>query len=158
MWAKDPSVVFLAETWTDEARLIFIQDCLKFKHRFIAPRRNKSGGLVMYWKEEFDLTIETFSKNHIDATICKNKEGEWRFTGFYGESDTQLRHEAWAHLRNLKTRSQAPWLCAGDFNEVTKQSEKLGGRTWPHSQMQAFRDILDKCGFMDLGFVGSKFT
>ncbi|KAL4620439.1 hypothetical protein ACB092_06G154000 [Castanea dentata] len=71
----------------------------------------------MYWKEEFDLRIETFSKNHIDATICKNKEGEWRFIGFYGEPDTQLRHEAWAHLRNLRTRSQAPWLCAGDFNE-----------------------------------------
>ena len=61
-------------------------------------------------------------------------------------------------MRNLKTRSHAPWLCAGDFNEVTKQSEKLGGRTRPHSQMQAFRDVLDECGFMDLGFVGSKFT
>ena len=45
---------------------------------------------MMYWKEEFDLTIETFSKNHIDATIYKNKEGEWRFTGFYREPDTQL--------------------------------------------------------------------
>ena len=59
----------------DEARLILIQDHLKFKHRFIAPRRNKLGGLVMYWKEEVDLIIYTFSKNHIDATICKNKEG-----------------------------------------------------------------------------------
>ena len=24
--------------------------------------------------------------------------------------------------------------------------------------MQAFRDIIDECGFMDLGFVGSRFT
>ena len=76
VWAKDPFIVFLAETWSNEARLILIQDRLKFKHRFITPRRNKSRGLVMYWKEEVDLTIETLSKNHIDATICKNKEGE----------------------------------------------------------------------------------
>ena len=76
VWEKDPSIVFLAETWTNEARLILIQDRLKFKHKLITPRRNKSGGLVMYWKEEVDLTIETLSKNHIDATICKNKEGE----------------------------------------------------------------------------------
>ena len=67
---------------------------------------------MMYWKEQFDLTIETFLKNHIDATICKNKEREWRFIGFYEELDTQLRHEAWARLRNLRTRSQAPRLCA----------------------------------------------
>ena len=76
VWAKDPFVVFLAKTWVDETRIILIQDCLNFKHRFIATRRNKSGCLVKYWKEEFDLIIETFLKNHIDATICKNKEEE----------------------------------------------------------------------------------
>ena len=48
VWAKDPSVVFLAETWTDEARLTHIQDRLKFKNKFVAPRRHKAGGLVIY--------------------------------------------------------------------------------------------------------------
>ena len=57
---------------------------------------------------------------------------EWRFTGFYGEPDTQLRHEAWARLQSLKNWSAVLWICAGDFNEVTKQAEKLGGRTRPH--------------------------
>ena len=27
-----------------------------------------------------------------------------------------------------------------------------------HNQMQLFRDIIDDCGFLDLGFVGSDFT
>ena len=76
VWAKDPSIVFLAETWTGEARLTHIQDRLKFKNKFVAPRRHRVGGLVIYWKEEFDLTIEIFSKNHIDATIKKNKTEE----------------------------------------------------------------------------------
>ena len=49
-------------------------------------------------------------------------------------------------------------MCVGDFNEVTKQSKKIGGRTRPHGQMQAFRDVLDECGFMDLGFIGPMFT
>ena len=158
VWAKDPSVVFLAETWTDEVRLVLVQDRLKMKNKFIAPRRNKTGGLVIFWKEDFDLTIETFSQYHIDSTMKKNKEGKWRFTGFYGEPDTQKRHEAWGRLRSLKSRGKAPWLCAGDFNEVTKQSEKIGGRTQPHGQMQAFRDVLNECRFMDLGFVGPMFT
>ena len=47
-------------------------------------------------------------------------------------------HEAWGRLRNLKTRGQAPWICAGDFNEITKQFEKAEGRTRSHGQMQAF--------------------
>ena len=149
---------FLVETWTDEVRLVFMQDCLKMKNKFMAHRRNKTGCLVIFWKEDFDLIVETFLENHIDSTINKNKEGQWRFIGFYGEPDTQKRHEAWGRLRRLKLRGKAPWLCASDFNEVTKQSEKIGGRIRPHGQMQAFRDILDECGFMDLGFVGPMFT
>ena len=103
--------------------------------------------------------MRLFSKYHIDSTINKiKKEGEWCFTGFYGELDTQKRHEAWGRLRSLKSRGKGPWLCAGDFNEVTKQSKKFWGRTRQHGQMQAFRDVLDECGFMDLGFVGPMFT
>ena len=71
VWAKDPSVVFLAETWTDETRLIQIHDQLQLKNEFIALRRNKTGGLVIFWKKDFDLNIETFSHNHIDITINK---------------------------------------------------------------------------------------
>lgn len=80
--------MFLVETWINETRLSQVQDRLKFKNKFIAPRRNKLGGLVVFWKKEFDLIVETFSKNHIDTTIKKNIEEEWRFTGFYGKLDT----------------------------------------------------------------------
>ena len=156
VWEKDPFIVFLTETWTNEARLVLIQDRIKFKHKFVAPRRNKVGGLVIFWKEDFDLTIETLYKNHIDTTVNKNKSEEWRFTDFYGKPDTQNRHEAWARIKNLKSRGLAPWICVGDFNEITNQSEKLRGRVRPHVQIQAFKDILDACSFLDLGFVGSE--
>ena len=75
---------------------------------------------MIFWKEDFDLSIETFSKNHFDTAIKKNKEDEWRFIGFYGEPDQQKRHEGWARLRNLKNQSNASWLCAGNFNEITR--------------------------------------
>ena len=88
----------------------------------------------------------------------KGKEGEWRFTSFYGEPDTRNRHESWAKLRKLKEKFNLPWLCAGDFNEITKADEKLGGRFRPRRQMEAFRDVLDECEFKDLGFVGGKYT
>ena len=33
IWAKDPFVVFLAETLTDDARLEFVQRSIGFDHR-----------------------------------------------------------------------------------------------------------------------------
>ena len=113
---------------------------------------------MLFWKDDFYPKIETFSKNHIDTMINKNIEDEWRFIGFYGEPNTQKRHELWARLCSLKARGTAPWICVGDFNEISKQSKKKGGRIRPHNQMQPFRDVLDECGFMDMGFVGSLFT
>ena len=49
-------------------------------------------------------------------------------------------------------------MCAEDFNEIIKQSEKLGGRLRPYAQMQIFRDALDECELMDLGFKGFPYT
>ena len=66
-----------------------MKERLKMKNKFVAPRRNKTGCLVIFWNEDFDLIVETFLEYHIDCTLNKNKEREWHFIGFYGESDTQ---------------------------------------------------------------------
>ena len=61
-------------------------------------------------------------------------------------------------LRSLNLRPEVPWLCCGGFNKITRQDEKVGGAIRSHNQMQQFRDVIDECGFMDLGFVGLKYT
>ena len=35
-------------------------------------------------------------------------------------------------------------MCAGDFNEIILQEEKLGGAIRHHGQMQLFWDVLDE--------------
>ena len=156
--AQDPSVVFLAETWLDKARLEEIRSKLKFGGMIEVCRETRGGGIVIFWKKDVDFSLGTFSPNHIDGILNKGKEDEWRFTGFYGEPETQNHHLSWTCLRRLKNRNSIPWLCAGDFNEITRSHEKKGGRLRPERQMEEFRDVLDECGFRDLGFVGGKFT
>ena len=67
---------------------------------------------------------------------------------------THRRYEAWTKLRTLNDKPHIPWLCAGDFNEITRQEEKRRGVCHENSQMQAFQDVIDECGFMDSGFIG----
>lgn len=104
------------------------------------------------------VDVESSSLNHIDVLINKGKDDEWQFTRFNGVSETQRRMESWDLIRNLHNRFSIPWLCAGDFNEITKTLEKKGGRLRPYLQMKIFRDALDEYGSMDLDFVGSRFT
>ena len=51
-----------------------------------------------------------------------------------------------------------PWICVGNFNEIIKVEEKVGGVLGRERLMIEFREALDFCGFRDIGFVGSPFT
>lgn len=80
--------MFLAETWANEARLKDVKRKIQFENMFESPRTTRENKLVLLWRSLVYISIEGFKKNHIDAIINKNKECEWRFTGFYGEPDT----------------------------------------------------------------------
>ena len=73
-------------------------------------------------------------------------------------SETHNHIESWNTLRRLHPKLSLPWLCARDFNEIAKSHEKYGGHLRLTKQMQDFQDIVDECSFMDLSFVGTKFT
>ena len=133
--AKDPSVVFLAETWADEARLQEIKLKIEFDNLFFVERNNRGGGLALCWRNSIDVHVDTFSKNHIDYIINKGREDEWCFTGFYGEPVSHKRYESWNRLRQLQKKINLPWLCVGDFNEILRSSEKLGGSNRSQVQM-----------------------
>ena len=66
--------------------------------------------------------------------------------------------ETWQLLCDLNNKYNIPWVCAGDFNEILRGHEKLGGSLRREVEMEAFRDVVDKIGFVDLGYLGRKFT
>ena len=70
--AKAPSVVFLAETLADEARLDYVKDRIHFDKKFFVQKVTRGGGLVLYWKNDIKVDVESSSLNHIDAIINKN--------------------------------------------------------------------------------------
>ena len=60
--AKDPFIMFIAETWADETRLKIVKRRLKFDHMFSVPRVKRGGELVLFWKELMNWWVETSSK------------------------------------------------------------------------------------------------
>ena len=150
--------MFLAETWLDEARLIELRNKMGFGDTFGVSRVTRGGGLVLFWKKDVELSVENSSLNYIDAIIEQGKENSWRFAGFYGFPETRNHMESWNKIRWLHQKSSLPWICAGNFNEILKSHEKVGGKPRPNGQMQEFRDVLDECGFIVMGYLGTKFT
>lgn len=52
----------------------------------------------------------------------------------------------------------APWSVLGDFNDILRPDEKSGGAAPSRSRMRKFRECVDHCNLIDLGFSGQKYT
>ena len=155
----DPEVVFLSETKIRVAGMKRIKMKLGFVNGLYVQSQRKSGGLALFWRKDVNLEIKSYSRHHIDAVVAKERSGfKWRLTGFYGHPETHQRKESWRYLDTLNLQFNLPWLCFGDFNEIISGDEKRGGALRPQRQMDAFRNIINKCGFKDLGYLGFDFT
>ena len=64
----------------------------------------------------------------------------------------------WKNLSSIALLHCLLWLMMGDFNELLSRNDKLGGNPLNPRGVQLFKDCLDSCGMVDLGFHGPKFT
>ena len=153
-----PVLVFLLETKLSGRRAKFLFRSMGYDGGFHVDSVGRSGGLIMFWKSEWQVSILNYSRCHIDVEVSQLDGFRWRFSGIYGQPVEHERCHTWALLRRLSGISSLPWLCAGDFNEILKFSEKIGGRDKSLRAIRQFRDVLEGCNLYDLGFSGPKFT
>ena len=106
--AQDPSVLFLAETWADEARLKKLRVDLEFDELWVVDRVTRAGGIALLWKNSMDIVVDSASLNHVDVIINKGKEDAWRFTGIYGHSKLSRKAEMWEMIWGLSRKFSLP--------------------------------------------------
>ena len=95
---KAPSTVFLMETWSNEEYLEKVHCYLHFNSKLVVQSNNKGGGLVIFWNDDFNVSIKSYSSSHIDAIIKEGTADAWRLIKVYGALETQKREETWALL------------------------------------------------------------
>jgi exonuclease III len=156
---KQPKVLFLMETKIRNSRMQLVRNKLGFEGMLAVDPIGLSGGIALLWKVSSEVDIQTYSHRHISTMIRIRDVGcPWLFTGFYGDPDRARREASWNLLAHLQPTTSLPWLCVGDFNEITDNNEKSGGAVRHDSQMALFRSTLEVCCLYDLGFSGPMFT
>lgn len=118
------------------------------------------GGLAVLWRSGISVVLKSKSKNHIDLEVSETGGEKWRFTGIYGEPQSNLKYKTGELIEWLKNedREHLSWLCVGDFNEILFHHEKEGGVPRSQSCLDQFKGALEVCELDDLGFSGDMFT
>lgn len=92
------------------------------------------------------------------ATINSDPNANpWYFTGIYCPCTPIGKSIFWDHLNSIAEDILGPWLLMGDFNSITSQVEKRGGRPFASSSSHSLSNELDNLGVIDLGFHGNPF-
>lgn len=100
--SRDPTLLFLCETRLGKREADKVRYRLGFANCFVVE--NDGGGvcLMLLWKGELNLSIQSYSKGHIDSILSRGSgEAIWRFTGFYGNPETSQRRHSWNLLDKL---------------------------------------------------------
>lgn len=83
---------------------------MEFDNKFIVPQKNLSGGLSLFWMNELDLHIRTFSSLNIDAIVNSRIDDAWRIMGFYRALEVAHWEDSWSLLRHLGSQFDMSWV------------------------------------------------
>ncbi|XP_052486336.1 uncharacterized protein LOC128041067 [Gossypium raimondii] len=156
---NNPQLVFLMETIVNEKRMEAIRRRCGFTNGLEVGAVGTRGGICLAWREEVQIHLKSLSTSHIDVLVKgEGAHEDWRFTGFYGSPYSQNKNASWGLLKILGQEQEYPWLVSGDFNEIAYSFEKRGGQPREERKMAAFREILQECHLLDMGYSGVWYT
>lgn len=98
------------------------------------------------------------SDYHIDCAISEQGKDPWRMTCIYDEAHTHLRYHTWDLMKNICNSSNLPWLSISDFDEVLRPEEHDGVTQRSNAQIQDFREAIETCMMLDIGYKGRSWT
>ncbi|KAK8328760.1 hypothetical protein V6Z11_A11G272000 [Gossypium hirsutum] len=153
-----PDIIFLYETKIHSNGFQRIRSLCRMEGCLAVDSEGKSGGLALLWRDGINVSIQNYSKFHIDSLLRLEDDEVLRFTGFYGQSDTSSRQQAWNMLRRVYSRVNEGWTIGGDFNAILNDSEKEGGRRKPKMLIEEFSNTLEELMLLDVKPCNGWFT
>jgi len=115
----------------------------------------------MLWNVSTSCQVEilTHSEHSIHALVkVASPSLSFLLTAVYASPNFHKRQLFLDYLQNLATLVDLPWVLMGNFNDMLSEVQKIGGLPLNRNRLNAFRNCLDNCGLMDLGFQGPRFT
>ncbi|TYH19510.1 hypothetical protein ES288_A05G357600v1 [Gossypium darwinii] len=142
--ANVPDIVFLCETKINSNRFQRIRSICRMEGCLAVDSAGKSGGLALLWRDGLDVLVQNYSNFHIDSLVRLENEDVLRFTGFYGQTASRSRQQAWDILRRVHHKVNEGWIVGGDFKAILNLSEKEGGVTNNREGDRLVKERLDR--------------
>lgn len=155
-----PSIIILVETRVPKHTTETIIQNLGFDSWHIVEPRGFAGGIVLLWHAN-DIKLQVMGESaqgvHGVVEVCSSSKS-FVLSSVYASPKYVNRKHLWQELSNMAGNVNCPWLVIGDFNEITNQGEKFGGRPIKQNRARLYVHTMDTCNLLDMGYNGQKYT
>lgn len=76
----------------NKAEVEALKSHLGFTNAFGVSSRGIAGGLCLYWKEDVNFSLVSFSQHYICGDVDDGNK-KWRFVGIYGWAKEEEKHQ-----------------------------------------------------------------
>ncbi|XP_010423683.1 PREDICTED: uncharacterized protein LOC104708756 [Camelina sativa] len=108
---------------------------------------------LFYNQDDFQVLV-LFESNRLIDIEAVFKERIIHLTFVYGDPVPKNRDLVWERILRISSNRSTPWFLVGDFNELTGNHEKRGGKLRHPSSFLAFNGMIRDCGFLDFPYIG----
>ncbi|CAK8544062.1 unnamed protein product [Lathyrus sativus] len=79
-------------------------------------------------------------------------------TTIYALNQLEQRRKLWEDLKQIHDSQQGPWFLMGDFNNLTKSMDRIGGNLVTEKEFEDLRSLMDHAGLFEKDITGDYFT
>ncbi|KAH7847153.1 hypothetical protein Vadar_022585 [Vaccinium darrowii] len=154
-----PSLFFLSETKNEVTRMQVVKRALGMDGSLWVDPTGLAGGLAVFWKGTNTVEVMRVCSWFIDVKVnAQSDANSWRLVNVYFSSRPEVRKDQWEAFQQYKQCLGEDWVLWGDMNCIISSDEKRGGLAPLYSTVRGFKDFIDQCHLLDLGFTGYPFT
>lgn len=117
-------------------------------------------GIWLHWNSSMvQVEVLSLMEQEIDVLLqVQSLSFSWILSDIYASPKFENMCILWENLKKVSNHHDLPWILMGDFNEVLEESEKLGGNPLSIRRVQEYKESMNYCNLLDLGFSRPKFT
>ena len=156
----DPTILMVMETKLEGDKAKEITNRLPFDGAIHTDTTSYTGGHWLLWnsvKVEVELLAKTEQEIHMEVKVLSSNL-VWFFSAIYASRRSEERCIMWENLTKVAKLHNKAWVKVRDFSEPLVEEDKFEGRRVSVRRFLLFKDYLDKCNMIDMGFSGPRYT
>ncbi|CAJ2661953.1 unnamed protein product [Trifolium pratense] len=156
-----PEIVVLIETRVKTAKAENVRNNLRLKGKYLDNYLNHDNGRIwLYWDDRVvDVKFISSTAQMIHCGIYDtNGTFLYWFTAIYALNLLEHRRKLWTDLEGLHQQQQGPWCLMGDFNNVLKAADRIGGKMVHESEYSDMASMMEKVGLAEMDSLGDYYT